>query len=439
MREGGSAGSRVGGLHAPTRDEQDFAEIAVDRWMNPERTLDDRPLLPAAMAAAVPSLFAKPPDGDPLTERQAAAGEWMKEEMGLGTDNPFATAPDQAGFINQAQQATDGEEAPDLNEVGDIAAAALAASQKRHEEAGLKHPEREDSRDPESRGQRLDTEIARRISEPYQTHHEITIKEQIHAHASEALDADDLLRKLSDARALSPDPPLFWPALPEDEAVRFGEEFQQRLAEADPDRHIDVSGAIIGSAIDIRSGAAEERRLISGRRIEALLAEETVWRNVEFENCQLLNASFASARFENCEFRDCLFEQVNLSRATLENSRFQDCQFQNLQCQEPVWIECRFDNCTLTAVSLSEASVRDLEFRGGTWRDVQWSQGLMVRVALREMELDTVTWAMTHAPHTCFENCTMFKVWVLAKGFPGSEIQRGAGNHQRLSVHLPLR
>ena len=410
-------------VNAPARDEQDFAAIAVDRWMNPERTLDDRPLLPAAMAAAVQSIFAKPPDGDPLTERQAAAEEWMKQEMGLGSDNPFTAAPDDAEFVNQVQQATEGEETPDLNEIGDIATAALATSQKRHEEAGLKRPEREDSRAPESRGERLDTEIERRLSGPYQTHHELTIREQIRANASDSMDADDLLRKLGDARALSPDPPLFWPALPEDEAARFGEKFQERLAQADPDRHVDVSGAVIGPASDILSGEPADRRLISNRRIEALLAEETVWRDVEFENCQLLNASFASARFENCEFRDCLFEEVNLSHATLENSRFQDCQFLNLQCQEPVWIECRFENCTLTGVSLSSASVRDLEFRGGSWQDVQWSQGLMVRVALREMELDTVTWAMTHAPHTCFENCKMFKVWVLAKGFPGSEFK----------------
>lgn len=435
---------------APARDARHWCEIAVDRWEDQARALDDRPLLPAALAAAAAAPFALP-DDDGVAGRHAAAEEWMREETGM-PENPFA-APGADAAVAGAEQMEDaagGDDLPNAEDIGDAADAALALGRQRHADAGFDPGDidAEAPREPEERGANLDEEMARRLAGPYANPAEAVLAERIGAAESDALDAGETLAKVADARILSPSPPLFWAAFNDDEGRRFGDGVADHLAAGDPVRHLDVSGATVdGSglgtaeaaddaapaastqgvgapAVAAVPGAARHpglrRRTIAGRRLDGLLAEETVWRAVDFVDCEFTAMSFAGGRFENCTFEACSFERVNLSRVVLVHSEFADCAFADLQCSEPSWMDCRFDRCVFERVSLNDIAMRDLAFTGGAWREMQWTDGLLIGVALRETAMEEVTFAAVHAPHSRFERLTMFKVWVMAKGFPGS-------------------
>ena len=400
------------------KDEWHWAGIAVERWEDPARALDDRPLLPAALAAAVTLPFAPPPEGDPIDARLDAAKEWMQRETGAPEENPFAdTAPKEAGLADKMlEAASSDEEPPDANAIGDMAVAALAGAKRKHEAAGFPEPDPDKARTPVPRGPKLETEIADRLREPYQTRHEIEMAHRINAGAAQPTDGRDVLSKLADVRIRSPNPPLLWPAMLQEDAVEFGNEISQRLRQADPERHIDISGAVV-----------EGEASFVGRRFNGLLAEETAWQGSEFTDCEFVDASFAGARFESCAFRDCMFERVNLSRATLEGDTFTRCTFRDSQWMEPVWMNGKFHDCTFERVSLIEAAMRDLEFARGEWREMQWTDGLLVGLALRGTNMREVTFSSIHAPYSRFEQLSMFKVWALSRGFPGSVFERVEG------------
>lgn len=431
----------------PVRDEGHWADIAIERWLNPERAMDDRPLLPAALAASVAPPFAPPPGDDPIGARHAAADAWAREEFGLPETNPFAgdelEAAKLADEMQTAAAQEEGDEPPDMDAMGTAAQGILAVAARRHEEAGFERPEGDPDvpRKPEVRGAGLSSEITLRLSGPYVTPIERMTATGIAGAGIDSLEPSEILRSLTEARLLSPQPPLFWPALDEDESVRFGDALVERLEAEDLQPHIDVSGAAVATGAVMTGGwmpgrgnggnapvatepgrSAHERVEIGGRRIDGLLAEETTWRGVRFARCEFVDASFAGGRFEECEFEECTFEKVNLSRATLRGNRFSGCTLRNLQLVDPVWMECTFDKCTFEQVSFTDPAMRDLTFEGGAWHQVQLTEALMIRVVLRGTDMREVMFALTHAPYTRFERLSMFKVWAMAwgRGFPES-------------------
>ena len=397
---------------SPVREPEHWGYIAAQRWLEPATALDDRPLLPAALAAAVTLPFQLPEGGDVIADRHAAAESWMHDEIGV-PENPFVEkAPEEVNLVDKVNEAGSGDEIPDANAIEDMAAAALAVGKRRHEAAGFKEPDAAAQREPRARGRRLEAEIERRLSAPYQAPQERAIAEQLGVHAAGKQDAADVLGKLAEARTANHSPPLHWPALDEDEAERFGDRLAERLAEGDLERHADVSCAVVSDDSD--------KRRFAGRRLDGLLAEETVWRGVTFAACTATGASFVAARFESCEFRDCSFERVNFSRATFSGCSFEDCSFHELHIVEPVWMECRFERCVLDNVTLNEVALREVAFQDGSWRQVQLVEGLMVEVGLHGTRMEQVTFTNIHAPHTRFVRVGMFKVWAMATGFLGS-------------------
>ena len=402
------------------KDEMHWAAIAIERWGDPARALDDRPLLPAALAAAVTLPFAPPPGGDPIEGRIDAAREWMQGETGLPDDNPFAEAMSKEGGVgDEMREAALGgeEELPDVNDIGDMATAALARAKRRHEEAGFPEPDLDKAREPSPRGPELEQEIAKRLRAPYQARQELEIVRQISAAEHElAPDPGEILNRLAEARRQSPNPPLLWPAMTEPEAAEFGSAAASRLATADPERHIDISGA-----------AVTERASFTGRRFHGLLAEETLWRDSTFINCHFSETSFAGSSFENCTFDDCTFEHVNLSRTTFQGNRFARCIFRDLQSTEPVWMESEFLHCELERVTLMDVALRALQFEQGQWSEVQLTEGLAVEMTLRGTNMREVTFSSVHAPHAHFDRTSMFKFWALSRGFPGSTFEHVEG------------
>lgn len=421
-------------MDSPVKDEKHWIGIALDRLEDAMQAMDDRPLLPATLAAAVAAPFALP-DDDVIEARRTAAESWMRNEADIG-DNPFSEPPAEAGIVDEALELVDvEEEPPDATAVDDLAETALAAGRKRHEEAGFETPEvdYDTPREPERRGEALDAEIGKRLSGPNVSPQEIAIATHIRATGDSAPDPEETLAKLTGARKMNSVPPLYWPALDETEGARFGNELIDRLAERDLKRHIDVSGAIVDSSAresDAAETAAEAapglaaaalaRHRISGRRLEGLLAEETTWRGVEFSNCEIVDATFASARFENCVFDGCSIDEVNLSKTHMEHCEFTDCVFSGLQINDIVWMYSRFDRCRFERVVVTDAAIRELVFTGGAWEELQWIDCLLVSVALRDAEMRQVTYTGTHAPYSRFERVSMFKVWGMRKGFPGS-------------------
>lgn len=399
------------------KDPEHWGRIAVERWLQPEKMMDDRPLLPAALAATVSPPFAMPEGGDPMKERYDAADAWARREMGV-EENPFGgAAPPEVELAGKAiEEAENEDEPPDVEAVGEMAEAALAASRRRHAEAGFEEQDAEAERPPERRGERLDAEIAERLSGPYRAERERALARAMRANALEGMDADDTLRRLADARILSPSPAPSWPAFEEDEAERFGEALFERLSKGDVERHVDVSGAIVAQEVDV-SGPAGQRR-ITARRLDGVLAEETVWRNTVFSHCEFAETGFARASFEACRFESCTFRRANLSAADVLESTFVDCTFTELRITEPTWYRCRFERCTFEDVSASNLATSEVEFEGGSWRQVSMMDGILIDTVFRRLDMQEVTFAEVHAPQSRLERLSMSKVWVMAKGFP---------------------
>lgn len=410
-------------VDAPKRDEMDLGVIARERWMDPIQAADDRPLLPAAMAASVQLPFSVPDGGGEVAARQAAAEQWARDEMGLDKNqNPF----EKTEATKEFEKAAEGEEEqpPDLNALDAIAKGVLGQAKEKHEKIGFTDPpDQTEARPAIPRGVTLDAEIEKRLDRPYQSEREQQMVMGFqHAPAGALPKEEDLLGKITEARLLSGQPSMYWPAFVEDEGERFGQKVFERLGKADLGRHIDVSGAILGSVAGaLATGMADDAdNVVSGRVFDGVLAEETIWRGIEFNNCELRETSFAGSRFENCVFRNCTFEKVNLSKVVFEYAEFSNCELRDLNGTEVVWMDSRFYDCTLERISLTDPGMRDVLFEGGAWREVQYSDALFIRVTIRNMEMYEVTYGLVHAPYSRFENVTMHKVWAMARGFPES-------------------
>lgn len=407
------------------KDNEHYGRIAVDRWLDPNTGMDDRPLLPAALAAAVVLPFAMAED-DPMKERHAAAEEWMKGEVGMGESNPFGElAPEeQTGLAEQAIEATDDEDAtPDPEKVDAIAQAALAAARERHADAGFGEPTEEEQAAPQVRGELLDAEIERRLAAPYQSSRDRGIVNTIHDHEVQDMDADEIMEKLAIARQINPDPPLVWPTLDENEGSRFGEAVYERLAENDLHRHVDIAGAMLVEG----SGDGRPRR-VENRRFEGVFAEDTRWERTEFLRCEFVDASLAGARFRTCVFRDCTFRNTNLSKAEIVGCSLVDCSFAELRVVEPSWYESRFERCGFDDVQLSNAAMRDTTFAGGSWRKFQIADGLLMDMTYEDIDMEEVTLSEVMLPQNRFERIVMTKVWVMGRGPAASKFDDVEGH-----------
>ena len=403
-------------VDSPPKDPEHWGRIAVNRWLEPDTALDDRPLLPRELAAAVVLPFAMA-ENDPMKERHASAEEWMKGEVGMGETNPFgALAPDEEmGLAEKVVEASEKDDAPpDANEIDDIASALMAASKRRHEEAGFTDPP-DDQPEPEVRGDQLDAEIEQRLSGPYRSGRDREIANTIHGNEVEGVDPDDVLEKLANARQISPDPAVAWPSLDDEEAPRLGEALYERLCEESPQRHVDVSGA----AITGKSSDGGRRRIV-GRRFDGLFAEDTIWNGTVFSGCEFEESSFARAKFEHCEFRDCRFRQTNLSKTEFAECKLFDCAFADLRLVDPTWRDSRFERCMFEDVSLTNVAMSDNVFDGGSWKKLDVADGLLMDVTYRDFSMVEVTLSEVMAPQNRFERVSMHKVWVMGKGPAGS-------------------
>ena len=404
------------------KDAEHWGRIAANRWLEPHTAMDDRPLLPRALAATVVLPFAIA-DDDPMKERHAAAEAWMRAEVGMGESNPFGelAPPEQKCLAEKAIEASEKDgEPPDANDIDEIANSVLRASKRRHEEAGFTEPGADAQRAPEVRGESLEAEIRRRLSGPYQSRRERDILNAIHDRHVDGMESDDVLRKLAAARQINPDPPLPWQALNDEEARRLGEAFCESLDEASPQRHVDVSAAAVvaepGDVGNRRRAALRRVVRIEQRRFEGLFAECTVWRDVVFSDCEFVQSSFCQAKFKDCEFRNCRIRDTNISKAELAGCAFIDCTFGALRVVEPSWMENRFEGCSFEDVSLTNAAMRDTVFDGGSWKKVDIADGLLMDMTFRGFEMNEVTLSEVMAPQNRFERVSMTKVWVMAKG-----------------------
>ncbi len=430
---------------APDRDHEELADIATTRWVEPERSLDDRPLLPESLHDRVQTPFDPDPAGDVHAARVAAAQEWAVAETGLG-ENPFASGDGaHHDVLAQMREAAPGDEAPDLDKMGEIADEVLARSKKKHEEMGFDAESRPDQHASELRGDALEAELERRLSLPYQAPREVTIAENLERYPT-GVDPAEMLERLASMRADSPEAPLYWPAFELAEAVRFGERLLERLEEGDLGRHIDVSGVQVGDPPETDPrleaepseedafawggeklppmetpgtlGTLERRHMVRGRHFDGLLAEESGWRGILFEDCTFEGTSLAHGRMENCEFVRCTFERVNAAAAEFTDCLFEACVLKELAAADSIWRACTFRECHAEQALFSETGMRDVTFEGGDWLGVQLGEGLFVNVSLVGTALEDVTFSMVRTAHMLFERVSMHRVVALGRGFP---------------------
>ena len=428
---------------APERDPDDLAEVVLLRWEEPAHATDDRPLLPPSLHHLVDLPFdALPEGGDP---RQAAAQAWALSEMGLDR-NPYENvATDGDALAAKAVDAVQ-QNPMDAAAMGEVADAVAEHAKERHRAMGFGDVAPPEVQPAVPRGDALDDEVSRRLALPYQTPHELAIVANLERVPQGAPDVGETLDRLAQARVESPDAPLFWPPLPLGEAVRFGEALLGRLGDGDLPRHADVSGAQVGDApaVDPRLAPPpneedsyvwygprppaldtpgtlarlERRHSVRDRRLDGLLAEETGWRGIVFENCEFMDSSFANGYFENCEFVRCTWEGSNVTAVTFVDCRFESCSLVRLTADDPVFMACEFNDCHLEKMSLHDVAARDLTFNGGTWASVDWQEGMLVNLSVAGTELAETTFAMVRAVHIVFEDVSMRQVSALGRGFP---------------------
>ena len=409
--------------------------------MLPELALDDRPLLPESLHDRVERPFDPAPDGEPNAARLAAAKEWATGEMGIER-NPFDDGGDHEELVGMAQDATPASGEMDPDQMGEVADAVMARAKEVREAAGFNDDARPEQRPEVARGDSLEAEIAERLSRPYQAPHELVVAENLERHPT-GVDAAEMLGRLADVRLQSPEPTLSWPPLPMNEALLFGEAVLGRLRGEDLFRHADVAGALLGDSPDTdprraapdpddiyawggerppslrtEDGLPARDHRVRGRRFEGLLAEETGWRGIVFENCVFRHVSFARGELGNCEFVDCVFEHVNFAGVVFADCRFESCTFSDLTAYDAAWRACDFAACRLERTPVNESAMRDVTFDGGVWQDVQWSEGLVIDVRMVGVELEDVTFTMVRSAYLVFDGVTMRRVVALARGFP---------------------
>lgn len=399
------------------RDEDHWGRIAVARWLDPTKALDDRPLLPRKLAAAFALPFAPPAPDDPVLARHAATKDWMQSEMGVPDENPFESlASEQMSLADQAVgQVSEEEDMPDADSVGSIADEVLALARSRHAEAGFDPDEREPLK-PVRRGRALDAEICRRLDRPYQSELELSLHAQLRRDAMReagAPDPDETMERLAEAREMAPSPAPPYAPLVKREARRFGDEAITRLARAElPSPHIDVSGAHFG-----QRGAR-----IADRRLDRFFAERTVWKDVRLERCEFAGGSLAGSELEGCRFEDCTLEGVNLCGLELARVDFVRCTLRDLRIHQPTWHACRFEDCTLENVTMTDVAAHEIEVTGGLWTHVRLSDALWIESRITSVVMDDVTLSDVHAAKSHLEKVKMHKVYVASKGFSLSEL-----------------
>ena len=410
---------------APMREDaaEHWARLVQGRWEHPERALDDRPLLPAKLAAAVVSPYALDGAMEEADERHRATEEWLKNEYNLPEENPFeAAAAEQLEVLDKTKEMIEADEdevdkSLEMENMSNTADKVMEMSKSRHREAGFEEPTPEQQREAVVRGSKLSTEIETRLLQPYRTEHEIMIAQRIDEHAADTLDSKEVLEKLAKARIISNDAPLFWPAMVEEEAIKFGDRVFEYLSEENVERHIDISTAsTIG---EIREDGSYER-IISNRRLDGILSEESQWRGIKFLHCEFYESTFVNSRFENCQFNGCTFQETNLSRATLASNFFEECTFNQLNLNEPIWMDCEFKNCVFNDVSILEGMMNKIGFVGGHWKDMQIVGAVIAYLTVHKSDWQNILIQDVHMPHCELKQLSMLNVWGVSKGMPGS-------------------
>lgn len=387
-----------------------WVTIVTDRWFEPDKATDERPLLPETIAVGMPSPLAESDSIDPIKNRHEAAEEWVKSETGL-PDNPFEdNVPEaQQGVMKSMDAMISGEEPPDGDRLAAIAKEVMQQSRDAHDKAGFTEEARPEEREPVARDEGLEQEIDKRLETPYASDKEVALIKQMKNQPGMP-DDDDVVQRIVGARLIGIQPVLNWPAFNDDEAKTFGGSFIERLKGGDLQRHIDVAGIIVAGA---------DRSKIQHKKFDELLAEEGIWREIDWLGCEFGASTFVKGKFENCVFEKCTFEKTNLSMTTIDNCRFVECVFKDLQIVEPTWRFCQYEQCTFENVTMMEPFFQGNTFTGGFYKTSQFSDGILMECTFTSMNLSEVTLNGVHAPNNAFRQVEMFKVWGMSKGFPG--------------------
>ena len=406
------------GLEAPN-DTDHWAQLAMQRWVNPELALDERPLLHASLAQTIAPPFEAPGDDDPSRARHRAADAWARKQTGAPKENPFAKGGEAAGAgaLASAQAADAASEAPPSGDaMSEAAQAALALGRERHREAGFDPETRAPPETVKTRGGALDAEIEERLQAPHRSESEIQLAQSMAAAGEE--EARRALARLSAVRLISPMPVLGWAGMPDDEAQRFGEAFIASLARRPAFAYLDVSGARIGGA----HARGQDAVALNHESFERLLAENTRFEEAEFTDCDFTDASLCGAEFQHCVFTRCTFVRTNLNRTAFARCRFVDTNWCDLRMTGPTWGGSSFEGCEWSGVQASDVAASDLSFEGGRFDDVQICDALWIRVVMRAMRWKSVALLDTHAPECTLEDIEMTQVWITTKGFSASRI-----------------
>jgi len=388
-------------------------QVFDDRYDNTRKAVDDRPLLPPSITAAMPAPYAAVQDDAEFKERYEAAQEWFKQESNMPDKNPYDDPSFMPEEVKEASEKVgldtevDPETGPkSMNEIDKSAMSVFEKNRERHEKAGFKDPDPEEHKKPVVRGEEeLQAEIPLRLSGPFRSLRERQIIENTGAGYLNKDYLESVLVRLVEPRLISPESISFWPILDEEQGKKFGEGLVERLVEGEPlKKYIDVSCAIVVLAN------------LSGISFDHLLAENTQWRDTEFRQVKMYKSTFVGGRFENCTFTNCEFDRVNLSNVHLVNCRFDNCRFSELNTEELNWRDVKCVHCELVNLSLISCNGYNMRFEHCKLHDLQWTDSVLEKPEFVGTEMRNVTLVQCLMVNSLYERVTMFKVWGMGRG-----------------------
>ena len=401
-------------VELPEPEPEHYGLIAANRWLKPENALDDRPLLPAALAASVVLPWQLPPEGDAVSERVADAKSWMEAEIGATNGNPFASkAGPEAGLADSVVEgAHDPDKLPEGKDVAEMADDALALARKRHADAGFAERPVEDL-EPEPRGERLAGEIRTRLGGPYRSPRERLLRRGLSTAKEMGMSpGPDPFEALADARALLATPGLPWPLLPEDEALEFGAAIAEHVEEHPLERHLDLSGARF-----------RELRF-DGVAFPSIFAEKTVFEDVSFVRSDLAGTSFAGALFERCRFEQVSFTRVNISGVRFLDCEFVDCVFESVIASDLGFVRPVFREVRFLDVTLNDTAAEAGRFEHSQLSSVRITDSFWFDMVFEHCSFDDVSLMGVDAPRWTFTDVKLHKTWFMHRGLPGSTFRR---------------
>lgn len=147
-----------------------------------------------------------------------------------------------------------------------------------------------------------------------------------------------------------------------------------------------------------------EKTLVADEEFNGVDFNQKSAKGTDFENCQFLNCSFASADLTDTCFSECEFDACDLSSAKITNTAFKDvsfcdCKLLGLKFEScnKFLLEFRFEGCQIDYTTFYQLKLPKTEFKNCSLKEADFTEtdfsGSRFKIAtLAEQYLKMLNW-----------------------------------------------